>query len=104
MYTDASPLLSFSQSVSFYTASSIVGRGEAGAYLKESMGGRQATPWTGRPIVSSKPILGLSGNVQLDSNLGSGWATQAYVQSCSEEPPLMYWLYASESESESESE
>ncbi|MED6246014.1 hypothetical protein ATANTOWER_011766 [Ataeniobius toweri] len=35
--------------------------------------------------VSAQPILGFSRNVQLDSNLGSGWATQAYLQSCPEE-------------------
>ncbi|MED6238880.1 hypothetical protein ATANTOWER_031615 [Ataeniobius toweri] len=42
------------QSVIFYTASSIVGSGEAGAYLQQSMGGRQGTPWTGRQSIAGQ--------------------------------------------------
>ncbi|MEQ2285258.1 hypothetical protein AMECASPLE_029966 [Ameca splendens] len=33
------------------TASSIVGHGEPGAYLQQSMGERQDTPWTGRQSI-----------------------------------------------------
>ncbi|MEQ2313146.1 hypothetical protein AMECASPLE_038580, partial [Ameca splendens] len=42
-------VLSVSQS--FSTAYSIVGRGGAGAYLQQSMGERQGTPWTGRQSI-----------------------------------------------------
>ncbi|MEQ2271955.1 hypothetical protein XENORESO_011850 [Xenotaenia resolanae] len=41
-----------SVSQSFSTAYSIVGRGEAGAYLQQSMGERQGTPWTGRQSIT----------------------------------------------------
>ncbi|MEQ2216365.1 hypothetical protein XENOCAPTIV_015081 [Xenoophorus captivus] len=44
----------YSQSFIFYTASSIVGRGEAGAYLQQSMGGRQGTPWIGRQSIAGQ--------------------------------------------------
>ncbi|MEQ2221689.1 hypothetical protein ILYODFUR_018276, partial [Ilyodon furcidens] len=46
----------FSQSSS--TAYSIVGRGEAGAYLQQSMGKRQGTPWTGRQSIAGR-VFGL---------------------------------------------
>ncbi|MEQ2316614.1 hypothetical protein AMECASPLE_034181 [Ameca splendens] len=42
------------QSVIFYTASSIVGRGKAGAYLQQSIGGRRGTPWTGRQSIAGQ--------------------------------------------------
>ncbi|MEQ2181673.1 hypothetical protein GOODEAATRI_013953 [Goodea atripinnis] len=45
---------STSQSVIFYTASSIVGRGEAGAYLQQSTGGRQGSPWTGHQSIAGQ--------------------------------------------------
>ncbi|MEQ2234845.1 hypothetical protein ILYODFUR_035579 [Ilyodon furcidens] len=35
-------------------ASSIVGRGEAGAYLQRSMGERRGTPWTGRQSIAGQ--------------------------------------------------
>ncbi|MED6231511.1 hypothetical protein ATANTOWER_023448 [Ataeniobius toweri] len=44
----------FSQSVIFYTASSIVDHGEAVAYLQQSMGGRRGTPWTGRQSIAGQ--------------------------------------------------
>ncbi|MEQ2238574.1 hypothetical protein ILYODFUR_034559 [Ilyodon furcidens] len=47
------PMLTF-QSFIFYTASSIVGRGEAGAYLQQSMSGRRGTPWTGRLSITGQ--------------------------------------------------
>ncbi|MEQ2270672.1 hypothetical protein XENORESO_007833 [Xenotaenia resolanae] len=45
-----------SQSVgrSFSTASSIVNRGEAGACLQQTMGGRWGTPWTGRQSIAGQ--------------------------------------------------
>ncbi|MEQ2303598.1 hypothetical protein AMECASPLE_018590 [Ameca splendens] len=47
----ADPLLP-TVSQSFSTASSIVGRGEAGAYLQQSMGGRLGTLWTGHQSIT----------------------------------------------------
>ncbi|MED6252942.1 hypothetical protein ATANTOWER_019662 [Ataeniobius toweri] len=41
-------------SQSFSTASSKVGRGEAAAYLKHSMGGRRGTPWTGHQSIAGQ--------------------------------------------------
>ncbi|MEQ2290780.1 hypothetical protein AMECASPLE_006471 [Ameca splendens] len=38
-------------SQSFSTASSVVGHGEAGALLQQSVGRRRGTPWTGRQSV-----------------------------------------------------
>ncbi|MED6238553.1 hypothetical protein ATANTOWER_024547, partial [Ataeniobius toweri] len=36
------------------TASSIVGHGEAGAYVQQSMGRRWGTPWTGRQSIAGQ--------------------------------------------------
>ncbi|MEQ2259254.1 hypothetical protein XENORESO_008957 [Xenotaenia resolanae] len=41
-------------SQSFSTAYSIVGHGGAGAYLQQSMGERQGTPWTGRQSIAGQ--------------------------------------------------
>ncbi|MEQ2263220.1 hypothetical protein XENORESO_004711 [Xenotaenia resolanae] len=41
-------------SQSFSTAYSIVGHGGAGAYLQQSMGKRQGTPWTGRQSIAGQ--------------------------------------------------
>ncbi|MEQ2303238.1 hypothetical protein AMECASPLE_014686 [Ameca splendens] len=41
-------------SQSFSTAYSTVGRGGAGAYLQQSMGERQGTPWTGRQSIAGQ--------------------------------------------------
>ncbi|MEQ2243672.1 hypothetical protein ILYODFUR_009232 [Ilyodon furcidens] len=44
-------------SQSFSTASSIVGHGEAGAYLQQSMGERRGTPWTGHQSIAGQHRL-----------------------------------------------
>ncbi|MEQ2182745.1 hypothetical protein GOODEAATRI_025381 [Goodea atripinnis] len=38
----------------FYTTSSIVGHREAGAYLQQSTGERQGTPWTGHQSITGQ--------------------------------------------------
>ncbi|MEQ2183710.1 hypothetical protein GOODEAATRI_000773 [Goodea atripinnis] len=45
-------MIFLSQSVIYYSASSIVGSGEAGAYLQQSMGGD--TAWTGRQSIAGQ--------------------------------------------------
>ncbi|MEQ2238620.1 hypothetical protein ILYODFUR_034988 [Ilyodon furcidens] len=50
---------------SFSTASSIVGRGGAGAYLQQSMGERRGTSWTGRHTL----IHTSKGNLERPINL-----------------------------------
>ncbi|MEQ2282000.1 hypothetical protein AMECASPLE_036033 [Ameca splendens] len=44
--------LKYTVSQSFSTAYSIVGHGEAGAYLQQSMGERRDTPWTCRQSIA----------------------------------------------------
>ncbi|MEQ2169798.1 hypothetical protein GOODEAATRI_028852, partial [Goodea atripinnis] len=60
-------------SVIFFTASSIVGRGEAGAYLQQSIGGRRGTPWTGHQPITGQHINNHShipkGNLERPINL-----------------------------------
>ncbi|MED6270905.1 hypothetical protein CHARACLAT_014901 [Characodon lateralis] len=41
-------------SQSFSTATSIVGRGEAGAYFQQSMGRRRGIPWTGHQSIAGQ--------------------------------------------------
>lgn len=48
--------------------------------------------WMGS--VGAQPFSDLSRDVQLDSGLGSGWATQGHSPSCSEATPLISWLCA----------
>ncbi|MED6286574.1 hypothetical protein CHARACLAT_007408 [Characodon lateralis] len=38
----------------FFTAYSIEGHGEAGAYLQQSTGGKRDTPWTGRQSIAGQ--------------------------------------------------
>src|SRR4029434_5105219 len=47
-----------------------------------------------RGTVSGEPFSGLSTDVQLDSGLGSGWATQGHAQTFSNATPLFSWLCA----------
>lgn len=43
-------------------------------------------------VHTAQPFSDLSRDVQLDSSVASGWATQRRSQSCPEDPPLVYWL------------
>ncbi|MEQ2295607.1 hypothetical protein AMECASPLE_016110 [Ameca splendens] len=54
LYFRVKTLFCFNVSQSFSTASSIVGCWEAGAYLQQSMGERQGTPWTGRQSITGQ--------------------------------------------------
>src|SRR4029434_2154881 len=49
--------------------------------------------WMGS--AGTQPFSALSTAVQLDSGLGSGWATQGHAQTFSEATPLFSWLCAS---------
>ena len=48
--------------------------------------------WMGS--IGAQPFSDLSRDIQSDSSLGSGWATQGHSQSCPEATLLISWLCA----------